>query len=78
MIIDFKETDNRQDYISIDKKTVISSEGIILKIGDKVKHDSAGNEIATIKKFTINKESYDIIAHTTKGTARISFLYNLK
>lgn len=77
-MIDFKEIDDRQDYISIDKKTVISSEGEILKIGSKVKHDSAGDEIAIIKKFTIDKESYDIIAHTTKGTARISFLYNIK
>lgn len=79
MSIKFKNINDRQDYISIDKKTAISAEGEIFKVGNKVTHDGADfNEVAIINKFSINKKSYDIIAHTNLGTARISFLSNYK
>lgn len=71
----FENVDDRQDYLSIDKKTAISAEGLILRVGETVYHDGTDNESATINEFSIDEESYDIIAHTNLGTARISFLY---
>ena len=75
--IDFKqfEVKIRKDYLSVDKETAISSEGEIFSIGDKVKHESQGEEIATIESFSLNEETMDVIAQTNLGTARISFLY---
>ena len=75
-IIKINDINNRQDYMSIDKKSVISSEGLILHVGDTVYHDGAdGFDQGIINSFFINEESYDIIARTTMGEARISFLY---
>lgn len=76
MYIEFENVDDRQDYMSIDKNTAISSEGDIFHVGDIVFHEGANDdESAEILSFYINEETYDIIAVTTKGDARISFLY---
>ena len=73
-------TEFKQDYLNINQDVAISAEGTIFKIGDNVCHQ--GSEIegeeATIIGFRINAESYDIIADTTKGFGRISFMYHLK
>lgn len=70
--IDFK-----QDYININKTVAISAHGIIFKIGDIVCHEGSEieGETAKIESFSINEETQDIIAHTTKGTARICFIF---
>lgn len=68
----------KQDYINIDKKVAISSEGIIFKEGDTVCHDGSEieGETAIIHSFALDYESFDVIANTTRGSARISFLYH--
>ena len=67
----------RQDYLNIAKDTAISSEGVIFKIGDTVGHEGAEEgEVAIISGFIIDKDSYDIIADTSKGFGRISFMYH--
>lgn len=71
----FKEINDRKDYLSVDNSTAISAEGEIFHIGDIVKHESKGDETAVIQKFTSNRETMDIIAHTDKGDSRICFLY---
>jgi phage-related holin len=72
----FKNLKHRKDFISIDKQTVISAEGDIFDIGDEVMHEGDKTEKGKIQSFYINEESMDIIARTTMGTARISFLYH--
>lgn len=67
----------RQDYLNISKDTAISSEGVIFKIGDTVGHEGAEEgEVASITGFRIDTESYDIIADTSRGFGRISFMYH--
>lgn len=75
--IQIKDPNLRQDYISMDHKTAISSEGVIFKIGDEVKHEGESeDETAFIKGFRLDYDSNDIVAETTRGHARISFLYH--
>lgn len=77
MYVEFKEVRERQDYISIDRRTAISAEGEIFHVGDMVKHTGKDdNDTAIIESFTINEDSYDIEALTTKGRAKISFIYH--
>ena len=67
----------KQDYLSIDKEYALSAEGTFFKVGDIVYHEGKNeSETAIINSFSIDEESYDIIAHTDKGYARISFLYH--
>jgi hypothetical protein len=67
----------KQDYLNVPQTVAISSEGVIFMIGDVVKHDDDKKETAVITKFTVDTETIDVIAHTTKGIARISFLYHI-
>ena len=72
----FKDFKHRRDYLSVDEKCAISAHGEIFKIGDVVKHDSEDiKETAIITGFSLNKETNDVVASTTRGTARICFIY---
>lgn len=75
--INFKNVYDRQDYLSVDETTAISSNGEIFHIGDVVKHEdnAVADQEATIISFSLNKETMDVIAQTERGTARISFIY---
>lgn len=70
----FKEIKYRKDYISVDKQTVISAEGHILQVGDLVSHDDENAGTAIINSFELEDKTNDIIAITTRGRARISYL----
>ena len=74
-MVNFKNIQDRQDYLSVDKLTAISSNGEILHVGDIVKHESEGDDLATIKSFKLDEENLEVIACTTKGEAHISFIY---
>jgi len=67
----------RQNFISVDKKTVINSYGEYFVIGEKVKHqdDDAGE--ATIFSFESNVEKNEIRVNTDKGYAHIDFLVKM-
>jgi hypothetical protein len=67
----------RQDYLNIDKSVAISAEGDIFKVGDYVGHDGSEKN-AIINSFFINEETFDVMARTTEGIARISFMYHTK
>lgn len=75
MIIDFKEIEDRKDYLSVDKLTAISAEGELFRVGDVVKHESQKDEEATITSFSLDEKTMDVIAQTNLGTARICFIY---
>ena len=75
MEIKFKNINHRKDFISVDEKTAISAHGEIFEVGDIVKHESQGDDIATIHSFLLDKESMDVLAQTNLGTARICFIY---
>ena len=72
------ETEFKQDYINIDNTTAISAEGVIFKVGDSVGHEGTKDKTdrAIITHFSIDFESFDVIAHTEKGFGRISFMYH--
>lgn len=72
--IKFKKVENRIDYLAVDNKTAISAEGELFTISDLVKHDDKSAGTATIKKFSIDKSTNDVIAHTEKGKAKICFI----
>lgn len=65
----------RKDYLSVDKQTAISAHGEFFEVGDVVKHESQGEEKATIESFYLDEVEMDVIAKTTLGTARICFIY---
>lgn len=67
--------DFRQDFINTSNTVVISAEGTLFKIGDTVCHEGSEieGETAIIESFSTSVE--DITATTSKGKARISFLY---
>lgn len=71
------EIEFKQDYLNLDETIAISAEGTIFKIGDTVKHEGANeNETAIITHFSKDLKSYDVIAHTSRGFGRISFMYH--
>ena len=72
-----KELENRQNYLSVDEKTAMSGNGDFFKIGEKVKHDGAGEEQATIQSFICDKDRNEIRVNTDKGYAHIDFLVKL-
>ena len=73
-------TEFKQDYLNIGDTVAISSEGELFKIGDSVCHEGSENvgEEATITHFYRDTDSHDVIAHTTRGFGRISFMYHPK
>jgi len=77
MKIQFKEVKHRQDYLSVDKLTAISSNGEILEVGDLVEHDDKEAGTATIKSFAFDYESNEVLANTEKGFAHISFIFKV-
>lgn len=73
----FDNINDRQDYLSVDKTTAISSHEDIFHVGDVVHHDGApDDETATIERFELDVEDNSILAYTTRGSAHISFLYH--
>jgi hypothetical protein len=78
MKINFKEIKHKQDYLSVNKLTAISSNGEILEVGDLVEHDDKEAGTATIQSFAFDYESNEVIANTEKGSAHISFIFKIR
>jgi hypothetical protein len=71
--------DLKEDFINLTKTKAISAEGNLFVIGDVVNHeDEKAPKNGKIAGFTINEDTYDVIAHTQHGEARISFLHHSK
>lgn len=73
-----KELKLRRDFLSVDEKVAISAHGEIFEVGDKVKHESQGDEIAEILSFELDKVTNDVVARTNLGTAKICFIYKFE
>lgn len=72
----FDEIKNRKDYLSVDKLTAISAEGVIFHVGDVVYHEGdTENKPGTIQKFKLDIEDNSILAFTEHGFGHISFLF---
>lgn len=67
-----KET--KQNFISVDQKTVMNSYGEFFTIGETVAHDEKEAGLATILSFEPSIEKNEIVVHTDKGYAHIDFL----
>lgn len=68
----------RQNFISVDEKTVISSYGEAFTIGEVVKHEDSESETAIILGFTPITDRNEIRVYTDKGYAHIDFLVKTK
>jgi hypothetical protein len=66
------------NFISVDKKTVINSNGDFFSIGETVKHQDPDAEKATIINFEPNTEINEIKVITNKGYAYIDFLIKIE
>lgn len=74
--VDIKAIKFRQDYISVDTLTAISSEGEVFEVGDKVKHEGdPDNKVGTIESFHLDTVKNEVQAVTEHGLGSISFLY---
>ena len=68
----------KQNFISVDKKTVRNSYGEFYTIGELVNHEDKEAGTATIILFEIDIEKNEIKVITNKGYAYIDFLVKIK
>lgn len=66
--------EKRQNFISVDQKTVINSYGEYFVIGEQIRHDDKDAGEATILSFEPDVEKNEIRVNTNKGYAHIDFL----
>lgn len=76
--INFKDVNNRKDFLSVDGETAISAHGEIFNIGDLVEHEDTEAGQANIISFELDKKSNDVRANTEKGWARICFITKIQ
>lgn len=67
------KADKKQNFISVDGKTVRNSYGQFFTVGEVVGHEGA-SDTATILSFEPVTEENEIRVITTKGHAHIDFL----
>lgn len=63
-----------QNFISVDKKTAISSYGEYFSVGEVVRHEDSGVGEATILSFEADEPFNEVRVITDKGFAHIDFL----
>jgi hypothetical protein len=68
----------KQNFVSADHKTAISSDGEYFQVGDIVEHQDVEAGQATIQKFGIENQKHEIIARTDKGYAGLDYLIKIK
>lgn len=79
MTVKFDKLEHRKDYISADKQVAITESGEILQVGDTVEFDTY--EIpgqVTIQSFSMHEKLNEIVAHTDKSTAMITYMYKVE
>lgn len=67
----------RKNYISTDGLTAMAGLGDFYEVGEEVKHQGAGDEVATIISFEHEVEMNEVKVTTTKGTCHLDFLVKL-
>lgn len=68
--------EKRQNFISVDEKTSITSYGDYFTVGEVVGHEGA-TDTATIISFETDMDDNEIRVITDKGSAHIDFLVKL-
>jgi hypothetical protein len=66
----------KQNFLSANGHVARNSYGDYYRVGEKVKHEAGelGEQTAVIERFSVDTESNEIKAHTTKGWAHLDFL----
>lgn len=64
----------KQNFISVDSKTVRNSYGDFFTVGDEVSHQDESVGTAIIISFEVDAYKNQIVANTSKGYAHIDFL----
>lgn len=67
----------KDNFISADSKSAISSYKDLYKVGETVRHQNSQAGVAVIESFEVDTESNEITAHTDKGFSHIDFLVKL-
>lgn len=71
--------EERQNFISVDRKMVLNSNNECFSIGELCGHDGAEeDDHAIITAFEEDKKENEIKFHSNKGWGRIDFLVKLK
>lgn len=70
--------ETRQNFISVDAKTAISSYGEYFTIGETVSHQDKEAGTATIQEFIPDINMNELKVITDKGYAHIDFLVKIK
>lgn len=70
--------ETKQNFISVDKKTVRNSYGEFFTVGEIVGHENLEVGEATILVFEPDMEQNEVKAHTNKGWCHIDFLNKLE
>jgi hypothetical protein len=69
--------ETKQNFISVDGKTAMSSYGDFFTIGETVKHQDLEAGIATIISFKPDIEKNEVVVNTDKGYAHLDFLVKI-
>ena len=68
--------DLKQNFLSVDKKIAMNSDGDYFRVGDIVHHEGAPEaETANILSFDIDIESEEVLVYTSRGTCHLDFIY---
>lgn len=67
------KNEKKINYLAVDNQSALNSYGTFFFVGNAVRHDGA-SEIAIIESFEIDKESNEVLVHTTLGTCHLDFL----
>lgn len=69
---------DKQNFISVDKKTIRTSYGEFFQVGEIVEHEDHEAGKATIISFEAVIEENEIMVNTDKGFCHADFLVKLK
>jgi hypothetical protein len=72
------EANTKQNFISVDKKTAMSSYGEFFSVGETVRHDDANAGTATIVSFEPEVDKNEVKVITDKGHTHIDFINKTK
>ena len=72
------EIKTKQNFISVDGKTVMNSYGEFFTVGELVLHEDETAGPATITSFETKIDNNEIRVNTDKGYAHIDFLVKVK
>lgn len=67
----------KQNFISVDFKTALSSYGEYFTLGERVRHEDSEAGEATITGFELDTATNEVRVFTTEGFAHLDFIRKL-